>query len=80
MTLEPFREISALSPVPGSVCESAESASQTDRAIRFDLAERTRLASQFFKVNVVGARSYLKVALGTVPDSRGHSAKSLRPA
>jgi hypothetical protein len=55
MTFDPFKEITALSPLLGRVERSVVSASQTELAIRFDWAEITISAAKFVEVNVVCA-------------------------
>jgi hypothetical protein len=55
MTFDPFKEITALSPIFGRVERSVVSASQTELAIRLERAEITISAAKFVEVNVVCA-------------------------
>ena len=69
MTVDPFIEITALSPLFWRVEISAASASQTELAIRLDWAEIIISAAKFVEVNVVCAGCDLVIAFRTVPDS-----------
>jgi hypothetical protein len=65
----PLTEIVAFSPRFRSVETSGESASRTAAAIRLEPKEIESSAVQLFKVNVVGSRCNLVVALGAIPNA-----------